>query len=351
MNDIKTLIRSSIVSLIIVIFGLFMLCVGRSPQLNLDGPLVEGGAEADSNSLNNDDFLSLLDSSGDEDIATTDNSTESTEDIFAESTSEAGSAEAGEDDLSDIMKLLESVDDNESETAEAEGDESGELEKLLYDSDAESGADTKSTVNPEDYANLESEINNLEKILSEKDSQIDNIKQSIQDYDSQIASIEGGRNYPGGATSNMQFASQSNEMGQSEEQPAYGSAGIGSGSSIQEQYDLALTYFHNAEYQSATATFQKILHDNRFHELSDNCQYWIGECQYARGNFYQAIVEFEKVFSFDETDKQDDAQIMIALAYMKNGQSDFARSDFSWLLSCYETSEYYQRALRYMKEL
>ena len=121
--------------------------------------------------------------------------------------------------------------------------------------------------------------------------------------------------------------------------------------SIEEAYDLAMNYFHDRQYKMAIAAFEAILLENPRHGLADNCQYWIGESYYGQGNYFQAIVEFEKVFAFDAPDKRDDAQIMMGLSYMKLGVVDQARNDFSWLLACYNDSEYFMRARQYMNQL
>lgn len=357
MNDTKTLIRSSILSLIIIVLGLFMLCIGGSPRINIDDPLIEGG------DLSDDGFMSLLESA-DNEIGQNEAGASSDGSFMFDESSESNE-ETSDDELSDILQLLNMAENeqNVSETEEpgrSEQTSEKELERLLYDSEDSEYADSEGNVDPAAYANLESEINKLERILTERDSQVDSIKSAIQQFDSQIADIEGGKSYPGGAASkgSMNFtsyandnnasASSSREMGYSD---LGGDDGAGMSGSGSEQYDLALNYFHNGEYQIAAMTFQKLLDSNPRSSLADNCQYWIGESRYAQGNYYQAIVEFEKVFMFDSTDKFDDAQIMIGLAYMKAGHTEQARVDFTWLLACYENSEYYQRALRYMDEL
>ncbi len=355
MNDTKTLIRSSILSLIIIVLGLFMLCIGGAPKINIDDPLIEGG------DLSDDSFMSLLESA-DNEIG----QNEAGENSFMYDESTEGNEATSDDELSDILQLLNMAENEENVSGKeepfvSEQASEKELERLLYDSDQSGYADAEGNVDPGAYANLENEINKLEKILNERDTQVDSIRSAIQKYDEQIAGIEEGRSYPGGASSkgNVNFTSYTNneyssssspqEMGYSELGGDDGYSRVsGSGN---EQYDIALNYFHNGEYQIAAMTFKKLLDVNPHSSLADNCQYWIGECRYAQGNYYQAIVEFEKVFMFDSTDKYDDAQIMMGLSYMKAGQTHQARIDFSWLLAFYENSEYYQRTLRYIAEL
>ena len=92
MKNTRTLISSSIVSIIVVALGLFLLCMGGSPRVNLeDEPLIEGGGvEFDSVGVSDDEFLSLLNDASDEISLTEDTpqETSSDDDIFAELFSE-----------------------------------------------------------------------------------------------------------------------------------------------------------------------------------------------------------------------------------------------------------------------
>ena len=85
--------------------------------------------------------------------------------------------------------------------------------------------------------------------------------------------------------------------------------------------------------------------------LSDNCQYWIGESYYGLRNYNQAIAEFEKVFSFANSNKIDDAQLKLGVCYLRLGDKAQARNEFDRLLSAYPSSEYKPVAQRYIARL
>ena len=59
-------------------------------------------------------------------------------------------------------------------------------------------------------------------------------------------------------------------------------------------YDQALKLFHKRWYDQAAAVFRSLIQQERTHDLSDNCQYWLGECYYAQNQFETAMAEFEK---------------------------------------------------------
>ena len=87
------------------------------------------------------------------------------------------------------------------------------------------------------------------------------------------------------------------------------------------------------------------------HSLSDNCQYWIGECYYALRNFNQAAVEFEKVFTFPQSNKDPDAQLKLGLCYWNTGNAARAKEEFNRLIVNYPDSEYTIRARSYLSQL
>lgn len=367
MNDTKTLIRSSILSLIIITLGLFLLCIGGTPKINLDEPLVEGGDFESGNDMSDDDFLSLLESA--DDGAGDDNLNADEPLMFEDDNSAEETSPQEDEELSDILALLDMAENQSNESSSSDDystqddyssqrDDAAELERLLYDSEESSTENNSGNMDAEAYAELEAEISKLENILKEKDSEVDSIQKSIKKYDNQIAQLEHTKNYPGGSVSNnssvnyatYDSAPTENNSSSYTSYPAERDYEVASGP-FEQQYNSALNSFHEGQYRIAAATFERLLNEDPYNPLADNCQYWIGESNYARGKYFQAICDFEKVFTFDATDKRDDAQIMMGLAYLKAGQVDQARNDFSWLLACYENSEYYQRALRYMDEL
>ena len=67
------------------------------------------------------------------------------------------------------------------------------------------------------------------------------------------------------------------------------------------------------DFENSLNEFLELINLNRTHVLSDNCQYWIGEVYYKQKLFEQSIFEFEKVFSFKDSNKLDDAQYKIIL--------------------------------------
>ena len=109
--------------------------------------------------------------------------------------------------------------------------------------------------------------------------------------------------------------------------------------------------YQNGEFSKAIKGFAELVISNPTHELADNSQYWLAECYYSSKNFKRSIIEFEKVFSFPGTDKDDDAQLKLGLAYQSMGNIEKAREEYTRLLDYFPSSEYYQKAKEALKKL
>lgn len=117
------------------------------------------------------------------------------------------------------------------------------------------------------------------------------------------------------------------------------------------RYIQSLTNYQNGNYDGAIAGFSELVLADPMHELADNSQYWLAECYYSQKNYKRSIVEFEKVFTFPGTDKDDDAQLKLGLAYQSMGNIEKAREEYQRLLDYFPGSEYYTKAKESLKQL
>ena len=86
------------------------------------------------------------------------------------------------------------------------------------------------------------------------------------------------------------------------------------------------------------------------HSYADNAQYWIGESYYAMGRYQEAIMAFEKVFTFPQSNKNDWAQFKIGQCYFKMGDREQAQQEFQQLIDNYSDSELVPRARDYLAQ-
>lgn len=118
-----------------------------------------------------------------------------------------------------------------------------------------------------------------------------------------------------------------------------------------KRYIESLSNYQNGRYEEAIQGFSKLVIANPRNELADNSQYWLAECFYSQKNYKRSIIEFGKVFTFPGTDKDDDAQLKLGLAYQSMGELEKAREEYKRLLDYFPGSEYVDKAKESLKQL
>jgi len=107
-----------------------------------------------------------------------------------------------------------------------------------------------------------------------------------------------------------------------------------------DSYKQALLLFNSRKYKEAADTWQALLEIPIEPSLQDNCTYWLGECAYGQKNYSEAIEHFKKVFSYKISEKKDDAQVMIANAYLRMGDKAKAKEEYQRLIDKFPASPY-----------
>lgn len=246
----------------------------------------------------------------------------------------------GGDESIDIDDLL---GEDKMASSNRDSDEE-EVLQLLGITPAEQTKDSSVTTTPQaapmstasaEISNSENELDQLRGDLIEKDQEISDLRSQLTQSEMKISDLE------------------SKMKSQQPRQPVNTRTAGASGASYEfkVKYQDALALFKARNYQGALTAFSELMKSDPLNSLSDNCQYWIGECYYAILNYNQAIAEFEKVFSFANSNKNDDAQLKLGLCYMRLGDKAQARAEFDRLLSVYPDSEYRSAAQKYIGRL
>jgi tol-pal system protein YbgF len=121
--------------------------------------------------------------------------------------------------------------------------------------------------------------------------------------------------------------------------------------SFTDRYQEALQTYRSRKYRDAIQKFEALLTTNSKHALSDNCQYWIGEAYYDQGNYPEAIIAFQKVFTFPGSNKDDSAQLKLGLCYVKLNDKAKAKDELKKLVNNYPNSEFIGIAKRYIAQV
>jgi len=111
------------------------------------------------------------------------------------------------------------------------------------------------------------------------------------------------------------------------------------------------SFINNGVINDNLNQFKELIKINSEHELSDNCQYWIGEIYYKQKKFQDSINEFRKVFSFSKSNKSDDAQYKIILSYINLNNKSMALNEIDSLRKRFPNSEYIKKANNFKNKL
>ncbi len=110
-------------------------------------------------------------------------------------------------------------------------------------------------------------------------------------------------------------------------------AGSGAGGEVtaaaQALYDRGYTQYHQGRYVDAEASFQRFIQSYPATELTDNAQYWIGECRLARGDTKGALAAFrETAERYPQGNKVPDALLKAGESMASLGDVEGARKAY-----------------------
>lgn len=169
----------------------------------------------------------------------------------------------------------------------------------------------------------------MNKQLQEKEAEIEQLKGELQDKELTIARLESS---PPSTATPIVVGDISDE-----EYP--------------NLYEQGLSLFNNRNYKEAITVFERLIASNDQNKLSDNAQYWIGESHYMLGKYKEAVLDFEKVFSYTNANKKDHAQFKLGKCYSRLGDKKRAKEEFQRFLSLYPKSDLRGKAEKALSEL
>ena len=111
-----------------------------------------------------------------------------------------------------------------------------------------------------------------------------------------------------------------------------------------DSYNRALEAFRARQYDDAANILQGVVDAGAPDGMEDNCYYWLGECSFAQKKYNDAIEHFTHVFTYDRSEKKDDAQVMIANAYYAMGDKKKAKEAYEKLVRTFPASPFVKKA-------
>jgi TolA-binding protein len=114
------------------------------------------------------------------------------------------------------------------------------------------------------------------------------------------------------------------------------------------RYNEALNLYFDRDYQQSIQKFSELLALSQTHPLADNCQYWIGECNYSKEKYLAAIADFKRVEGLGDGNKSDAALFKIGMSYLKMGNQAEAIVAFKKLERHFPKSDLLGKAQQYL---
>ncbi len=240
--------------------------------------------------------------------------------------------------VNEVMEMQSKGKKTEAKAAPEE-DEVLKLLGITPEEKKKAEAANKTSNVPEQEKQLKEKIAQLQQELNQKDSEVNQLQSSVKEKEKKLKELE-----------EMLTTLKSNQAA-APSSSRYSPGARTNLASFKVKYEEAFQTYNNRHYKEAIQKFRELLQENPNTSLSDNCQYWIGECYYSLGKYDQAIIEFEKVFTFPHSNKEDDAQLKIGMTYMKLGNKQRAKDAFKTLIEKYPKSEYVSLAKRFLSQL
>ena len=105
-------------------------------------------------------------------------------------------------------------------------------------------------------------------------------------------------------------------------------------------YDSAYGDYMKGNYELARQGFEEYVKTYPDTELSDNAQYWIGECYYAQRKFPEAIQSFQKVIDvYPKGDKAPAAALKKAYSLLESRNTDAGIRELRGVIQKYPNSD------------
>ena len=107
-----------------------------------------------------------------------------------------------------------------------------------------------------------------------------------------------------------------------------------------ELYTQAYADYARGNYDLAIQEYSEYLRNYPDTDLSDNAQYWIGECQYSKQKYAEAIVAWDELLrQYPSSDKLPDARFKKGMALEKLGRRSQALLEYRFVAERFPNSE------------
>ncbi len=182
----------------------------------------------------------------------------------------------------------------------------------------ETEAPDSTAIKKEEFARLQSRVNELKQNITSKESEISAVSAALaENKELSVPRPNAPETQPPAVRNNR---------------------------GVPDMYGQALNKFYAKRYLDAVQMFTDLTGQFPDHPLVSNCYYWIGEAQFQLGNYQEAVEVLNRVLQFSQSPKKDDALLMLGKSYARIKRPQEARQAFTRLIQEYPNSEYVGKA-------
>ena len=113
-------------------------------------------------------------------------------------------------------------------------------------------------------------------------------------------------------------------------------------------YKVAHQMYTRGNYSKSLEKFNFLLENNISNDLADNCQFWIGQIYFSNKEYKKAIIEFEKVLKYKDSNKKSESIYKIGLSEIKLNNNINAKKMFQIIIDDYPKRKYFNKASEFL---
>ena len=179
----------------------------------------------------------------------------------------------------------------------------------------------------------------LRKALQDRRTQDDALQTAIKEFGERVAELEERLQQPAPAAPAPVLVAPFPDAGPTLPAPAAGPPAAAP-PPPRELYSQAYADYARGNYDLAIQEYREYLRNYPNTDLSDNAQYWIGECYYSKGRYNEAVAAWDDLLrDYPASDKIPDARYKKAVTLERLGRRREALVEYRNVVERYPNSE------------
>ncbi len=180
----------------------------------------------------------------------------------------------------------------------------------------------------------------LRKALQDRRVQDDALQTAIREFGERVSELEQRLQQPAPVPAAPAATAPPSESGGAAPAPAPAAAPAAAPPPPRELYSQAYADYARGNYDLAIQEYREYLRDYPNTDLSDNAQYWIGECYYSKGRYNEALAAWDDLMrDYPASDKLPDARYKKAMTLERLGRRREALVEYRNVVDRYPNSD------------